>query len=114
MARFSRAAVQGSAIRGKCSIPIHTKHHHCPHFLSGGCNGGGNVYIEGKLAQREGDEVNFSTCQHGGSPGHSTEGSGSVFVNGRAAVRIKDEGICGRCGQKFYVVEGASSVFIGD
>ena len=113
MARFSRAARQGDSIRGRCSIPIHTKHHHCPHFLTGNCSGGSNVYIEGKPAQKEGDNVTFSTCQHGGA-GTIVEGSGSVQINGRAAARIKDTVNCGTCSQKSYIVEGAASVFIGD
>ena len=114
MARFARAARAGDGIRGRCNIPIHTKHHHCPHRNSGRCNGESpNVFINGLSAQREGDGVTFAGCQHGGY-GKSIDGSASVFVNGRAAVRIKDAVNCTNCAQIMYVIEGSNNVFIGD
>ena len=114
MARFARAARAGDGIRGRCSIPIHTKTHHCPHPNSGTCAGGSNnVFINGISAQRRGDKVNFAGCQHGGS-GTSTEGSATVFINGRAAVRVKDRVNCSNCSQIMMVIDGSSNVFIGD
>ena len=113
MSRFARAARAGDGIKGRCSIPIYSKTHRCGHRNSGYCVGGGNVFINGKLAQREGDTVVFTGCQHGGV-GSSSEGSNSVYINNRRAVRVKDEIRCSTCSRKSYVVDGSSDVFIGE
>lgn len=114
MARFAKAARAGDGIRGRCNLPLHTKHHHCPHRNSGYCSGQSpNVFINGIAAQREGDKVIFTGCQHGGV-GTSIDGSASVFINGRAAVRIKDIVSCSNCAQRMTVIEGSGNVFIGD
>lgn len=114
MSRFARAVVLGKAERGRCSIPIHTKHHHCPHRRNGIFNGSAspNVFIEGVAAIREGDGGTCN-CPHSGTF-KASEGSGSVFINGRAAVRIKDETTCQICGKTGYATTGVSTVYIGD
>ena len=114
MARFARAAVKGSALRGRCACHIHTKHHHCWHRNSGTCDGSSNVFINGLAAQKVGDSVIFGGCQHGGS-GVIVDGSDCVFINGKGAARIKDSAQCqnGMCGQIQIIVEGSENVFFG-
>jgi len=113
MARFARAARAGDTIRGRCSIPIYSKHHRCPHRNSGQLAGSGNVYINGIAAQKVGDAVIFSGCQHGGI-GTVAEGSGTVYINGAGAARIKDQVNCSNCSQKMMIIDGSANVFIGD
>ena len=104
----------GKEEKGRCNIPIHTKHHHCPHRRNGIFNGDAspNVFIEGVAAIRLGDGGTCN-CPHSGTFS-ATEGSGSVFINGKAAIRIKDETTCQRCGVRGYVTTGVSTVFFGD
>lgn len=115
MARFSRAARAGDHFRGRCDIRLHTKTHHCGHFLTGHLSGSCNVYINGIPAQKVGDSATFETCQHSGS-GVVVDGSGTVFINKKAAARIKDGVRCQNpmCARTMYIIEGSSNVFIGD
>ena len=114
MARFSRAARQGDSERGRCSIPIHSRHHHCPHRRGGIFNGDSspNVFIEGVAAVRLGDGGSCN-CPHNGTF-QATDSSNSVFINGKGAIRIKDETTCLTCGRKGYVTTACNTVFIGD
>ena len=113
MARFARAARLGDNEKGRCSIPIYSESHHCPHRRNGVFTGGSpNVFIEGKPAIREGDD-GVCNCVHSGTF-KASEGSGSVFINGRAAVRIKDETTCTQCGEEGYVTTACQTVFVGD
>lgn len=115
MARSAKAARQNDTCRGKCDIGLHTAGHNCFHRNEGILQGSCNVFVEGLPAQKVGDEVMFTTCQHMGR-GIVDEGSGTVYVNGAAAARVKDGVRCQNtmCNEQMAIMTGASTVFFGD
>lgn len=69
--------------------------------------GSSNVIINGKETHRQGDAW-VKHCCNGCHGSVTSGGSGSVFVNGKAAARITDGISCGG-----VIVTGSSNVFIG-
>ena len=113
MGRFSRAARQGDGIKGRCSIPIYSETHSCSHRNGGSCQGTCNVFVEGRCAQKQGDMVIFSLCQHSGV-GTIDECSSTVLINGKGAARIKDSVKCSNCAEEQVIIDGADTVYFGD
>jgi uncharacterized Zn-binding protein involved in type VI secretion len=67
-----------------------------------------NVFINGLGAHREGDHWVTHCCGPVCHDSVALTGSGTVFVNGKAAVRIGDSIECGSA-----VAQGSPNVFIG-
>ena len=67
-----------------------------------------NVFINGIGAHRKGDHWVTHCCTIICHDGVAAEGSSTVFINGKAAVRIGDMISCGSAS-----AEGSSSVFFG-
>lgn len=66
-----------------------------------------DVFIEGKPAHRVGDEIQKHCCD-GCHPSKAGTGSGTVFVNGKALMRVADKADCGSA-----VMTGAKTVAAG-
>ncbi len=67
-----------------------------------------NVFINGIGAHREGDHWVTHCCTIVCHDGVAVEGSATVFINGKAAVRIGDLISCGSAS-----AEGSPNVFFG-
>ena len=70
-----------------------------------------DVYINNLGAHRKSD-TGPCNCPHGGTF-ITTGGSTTVFINGRAAIRIGDGTTCQDCGQSGSHTTGSGNVFIG-
>lgn len=72
--------------------------------------GSPDVYVNGIPLHREGDAWDAHTCPSIPETHASilASGSGTVFINGKAAARIGDPVACGS-----VAVEGSTTVFIG-
>lgn len=85
----------------------------CPHTRIGtDSEVSADVIINGLGAHRKND-TGPCNCPHGGTF-ETTGGSSTVFINGRAAVRIGDATKCQDCGQPGSHITGSPNVFIGD
>lgn len=84
----------------------------CPHIRTGtNREVSPNVLINRLGAHRKTD-TGPCNCPHDGTF-RTTGGSSSVFINGRAAVRIGDGTTCIDCGQSGRHTTGSPNVFIG-
>ena len=103
------ATRKGDNTSGTCDVGLPDC---CPHGRTGTNVGGSpNVFIDGKIAHRRGDNGSIA-CPHGGSF-RTTGGSSTVFINGKAATRRGDGTTCVGCGQAGHHTNGSSDVFIG-
>lgn len=89
-----------------CRLADMTMGHGCypPQVL---LEGSEDVFIEGIPAHRVGDKIQKHCCK-GCHPSTSAIGSSSVFVNGKAIMRIGDSADCGS-----IMMTGASTVKAG-
>lgn len=102
-----QAARKGDTTTGTCSVGAPC----CPHSRTGTCESSSSVYTNGRNAIKVGD-VGPTNCPHGGSFAPSA-GSGSVNIEGKAAVRVGDPTPCQVCGLVGSVSSGSGNVNIG-
>lgn len=114
MGKVAPAIRIGDMEKGMCDMHIHSHAHSCPHSRHGqimaDCSN--NVFINGLQAAYVGSG-GMCNCFHSGTFKIS-EGSGTVFINGRAAARTKDVTTCELCAEEGNLGNGSSNVFIGD
>jgi len=67
-----------------------------------------NVFVNGKGSLRKGDSYDVHCVGSSCHAGAAKKGSGTVFINGRDAMRIADPITCGS-----FIAQGSNNVFIG-
>lgn len=83
----------------------------CPHPVSGSALwGAGSVLVEAQAALALGDGGTHQQCC-GANLWQVSEGSRSVFVEGRPLARLGDQSL--HCGGVGHIQQGAASVFSG-
>ncbi|MFT3698830.1 MAG: PAAR domain-containing protein [Kofleriaceae bacterium] len=83
----------------------------CPHPVIGpGVSGSTNVLVNSKPALRVDDKGIHAACC-GPNQWRATQGSETVFINGRAAHRVGDA--TQHCGGRGFLVEGSPNVIVG-